>query len=63
MDHKDSLIQREKDPRRSEQSGDQNSFTGLSSKLRGFRNDPDDPNNPNKVRESYLQKMRPLRLS
>jgi len=28
----------------------------------GFRNHPDDPNNPNEVRERYLRKLRPVRV-
>jgi hypothetical protein len=30
------------------------------SKPGGFRNDPDDPTNPNEVRERYLRKLREL---
>ena len=30
------------------------------SKPGGFRNDPDDPTNPNEVRERYLMKLRAL---
>jgi hypothetical protein len=59
MDHKDSLIQREEEPRR----GQMTAVMGSSSKPIGFRNHPDDPNNPNQVRERYLQKIRSLRLS
>jgi hypothetical protein len=62
MDHEDSLILRDK-RRRDQMTAEQKSVTGSSSKRAGFRNDPDDPNNPNKVRERYLQKIRSLRLS
>jgi len=62
MNHKDSLIQREEERRRGQMT-EQKSVMGSSSKPRGFRNHPDDPNNPNQVRERYLQKIRSLRLS
>ena len=62
MDHKDSPSQREEE-RRVQMTAKQQSVTRSSSKPRGFRNSPDDPNNPNEVRERYLQKIRCLRLS
>jgi hypothetical protein len=63
MDHKDSLIQREEERRRGQMTAEQKSVMGSSSKPRGFHNSPDDPNNPNEVRERYLQKIRCPRLS
>jgi hypothetical protein len=63
MDHKDSLIQREEERRRGQMTAEQESVMGSSSKPTGFRNHPADPNNPNQVRERYLQKIRSSRLS
>jgi hypothetical protein len=63
MDHKDSLIQREAERRGGQMSAEQKSVRGSRPKPVGFRNSPDDPNNPNEVRERYLQKLRSLRLS
>jgi hypothetical protein len=57
MDHK------EEERPRCQMTAEQTSVMGSSSKPRGFRNDPDDPNNPNQVRERYLQKIRSLRPS
>ncbi len=61
MDHKDSQIQRDEERRRDQMTVEQKSVMGSSSKRVGFRNDPDDPNNPNRVRERHLQKIRSLR--
>jgi hypothetical protein len=63
MDDKDSYIQREEERRRGQMTAEQESVMGSSSKPKGFRNHPDDPNNPNQVRERYLRKIRSLRLS
>jgi hypothetical protein len=63
MDHKDSLFQLEEERRRGRKTPKQKSVTGPGSQPRGFRNHPDDPNNPNQVRERYLQKIRSLRFS
>jgi hypothetical protein len=57
MDHK------EEERRRGQMTAEQKSVMGFSSKPGGFRNDPDDPDNPNQVRETYLQKIRSLRSS
>jgi hypothetical protein len=54
---------KEEEQRRGQMTAEQKSVTGSSSKPGAFRNDPDDPNNPNQVRERYLQKIRSLRLS
>ena len=59
MSLEDAQIQEEL--RRGQKTAEQH--TGSSSKRGGFRNHPDDPNNPNQVRERYLQKIRSLRLS
>jgi hypothetical protein len=48
---------------RGQMAAEQKPVMGSSSKPGGFRNDPDDPNNPNQVRERYLQKIRSLRPS
>lgn len=63
MDPKDLVIQHEEGPQRGQMSAGQQSVAGSSSKPRVFRNSPDDPNNPNQVRERYLQKIRCPRLS
>jgi hypothetical protein len=63
MDHKDSRTQREEERRRAQMTTAQNTVLGSSSKPRGFRNSPDDPNNPNEVRERYLQTIRRLRFA
>jgi hypothetical protein len=57
MDHN------EEERRRGQMTAEQKSVTGPNSKPEGFRNDPDDPNNPNQIRERYLQRIRSLRLS
>jgi hypothetical protein len=57
MDHK------EQERRRGQMTAEHKSVMGSSSKPGGFRNDPDDPNNPNQVRERYLQKIRSLQRS
>jgi hypothetical protein len=57
MDHK------EQERQRGQMTAEQKSVMGSSSKPGGFRNDQDDPNNPNQVRETYLQKIRSLRPS
>ena len=62
MNHKESLIQREQEPRHGQTTAERQSVTGSAPKRTGFRNHPDDPNNPNQVRERYLQKIRSLRL-
>jgi hypothetical protein len=62
MNHKDSMIQREEERRRGQMTAEPESVMGSGSKRTGFRNHPDDPNNPNQVRERYLQKIRSLRL-
>jgi hypothetical protein len=62
MDHKESLFQLEEEPRRGRKTSKQKSVMGSGSPPRGFRNDPDDPNNPNQVRERCLQKIRSLRF-
>jgi hypothetical protein len=51
MNHKDSLIQREEERRRGQMT-EQKSVMGSSSKPRGFRKHPDDPNNPNQVQRA-----------
>ena len=63
MDPKDLVIQREEGRRRGQMTAEQQSVAGSSAKPRVFRNSPDDPNNPNEVRERYLQKIRCRRLS
>jgi hypothetical protein len=60
MDHKDSLFQLEEERRRGQKTAKQKSVAGPGSKPGGFRNQPDDRNNPNQVRERYLQKIRSL---
>jgi hypothetical protein len=62
MNHKDSMIQREEERRRGQMTSETESVMGSGAKRTGFRNHPDDPNNPNQVRERYLQKIRSLRL-
>ena len=52
----------EEERRRGHMTAEQKSVMGSRSKPGGFRNDPDDPNNPNRVRE-YLQKLPSLRPS
>jgi hypothetical protein len=57
MDHK------EEERQRGQMTAEKKSVMGSSSKPGGFRNDPDDPSNPNQVRETYLQKIRSLQPS
>ncbi len=57
MDQKDSLIQHEEERRRAQLTAEQKSAMGASSKPGGFRNSPDDPNNPNEVREGTCKKF------
>jgi hypothetical protein len=54
---------KEEERRHGQTTAEQKSVMGSSSKPGGFRNDPDDPNNPNEVRERYLQRIRSLRPS
>jgi len=54
---------KEEEQRRGQMTADQKSVMRSRSKPAGFRNDPDDPNNPNQVRERYLQRIRSLRPS
>jgi len=54
---------KEKERRGDQITTAQKSVVGSSSKPKGFRNDPDYPNNPNQVRERYLQKIRLLQPS
>lgn len=63
MDHKDPPIQSEEERRHGHMTAEQESAVRSGAKTKGFRNDPDDPNNPNEVRERYLQRIRSLRLS
>jgi hypothetical protein len=42
-----------------ERQADEESKEETVSKPGGFRNDPDDPTNPNEVRERHLKKIRP----
>lgn len=53
----------EEEQRRGQMTAEQKSVRRSSLKPGGFRNDPDDPNNPNQVRERYLEKIRSLRPS
>jgi hypothetical protein len=53
----------EEERRHGQMTAEQKSVVGASAKPGGFRNDPDDPNNPNQVRERYLQKIRSLHPS
>ena len=53
----------EEQRQRGQVAAEQKSIMGSGSKPGGFRNDPDDPNNPNQVRERYLQKIRSLQHS
>jgi hypothetical protein len=57
MDYKDE------ERRCGEMTAEQKAVMGSSSRPGAFRNDPDDPNNPNQVRERYLQKIRSLQQS
>jgi hypothetical protein len=48
-------------PTKDERLKAQESKAPTVSKPGGFDNDPDDPSNPNEVRERHLQKLRPGR--
>ena len=60
MNYRDSLVQREEERAPGQKTAEQKSLMESRSKREGFHNNPDDPNNPNKVRERYLQKIRSL---
>ena len=60
MNHRHSLVPREKERAHGQKAAEQKSLMGSRSKFEGFHNHPDDPNNPNKVRERYLQRVRSL---
>jgi hypothetical protein len=61
MDLDDSQIRLDEERRLGVKATMQKFIMRSGSKPRAFRNDPDDPNNPNEVRERYLQKIRSLR--
>jgi hypothetical protein len=60
MNHRDSRDRLEQERAHAEKTAQQKSLMGPKSKHQGFRNHPDDPDNPNKVRERYLQAIRSL---
>jgi hypothetical protein len=59
MNHRDSPVHPDEE-RAGSPHAKQKSLIGSRSKHEGFHNHPDDPDNPNKVRERYLQKIRSL---
>jgi hypothetical protein len=65
MDHRDSRIRLEQEQAyaqkvRAEKAARKQSLMESRSKHEGFHNHPDDPDNPNKVREKYLRTIRSL---
>jgi hypothetical protein len=60
MNHRDSGVQLEQERAHTQTIGQNRFLMGAKSKRESFRNHPDDPDNPNKVRERYLQVIRSL---
>jgi hypothetical protein len=53
-----SRDQRQAEPSRDQRQAKEESKAETVSKPGGFKNDPDDPTNPNEVRERFLRKLR-----
>ncbi len=61
MNHRDSRIfGLERERAYAQKIAEQKSLMASRSKHEGFHNHPDDPDNPNKARERYLQTIRSL---
>jgi hypothetical protein len=58
MNKRDKVDRRQAEPSRDQRQAKEESRAESVSKPGGFKNDPDDPTNPNEVRERFLRKLR-----